>query len=273
MKNCTVQPLKLYGAGSLKNALNEIAQSFTIQYRIPIETQFGASGLLRDRIEQGEVVDIFASADMGHPTKLMMLGKSGPVVNFACNRLCAFVRGDLPVNSTNLLEFMLKPDIRLGTSTPQADPSGDYAWEIFRKCDRLSPGSFAILDRKALCLTGGRNTSKPPKGSHIAAHFILETQQADIFLTYFTAALTARQMGIPLRVVQFPPALAVTGTCGMTLLTEAQPATSLLAMYILAPVGQAILAKFGFDVSLAMDGSSTSVSQEKVRSRSSGWPS
>jgi len=38
----------------------------------------------------------------------------------------------------------------LGASTPKADPSGDYAWAVFRQIDGLRPGSFETLDRKAL---------------------------------------------------------------------------------------------------------------------------
>ena len=35
-----------------------------------VATEFGASGLLRESIENGEKAHIFASADVGHPTRL-----------------------------------------------------------------------------------------------------------------------------------------------------------------------------------------------------------
>ena len=49
---------------------------------------------------------------------------------------------------------MLDPATKLDPKTPKADPSGVYAWAVFRKVDQLQPGSFAKLDQKALKLTG-----------------------------------------------------------------------------------------------------------------------
>src|SRR5262245_31124587 len=92
---------------------------------------------------------------MEHPQALATAGKSGPVVLFARNRLCALVRPGLAVESATILDRMLDANVKLGTSTPRADPSGDYAWEVFRKADSLRPGAFAVLAGKALQLTGG----------------------------------------------------------------------------------------------------------------------
>src|SRR5271166_3958744 len=79
----------LHAAGSLRAAMTDIARAFTAAYGIRVETVFGSSGLLRQRFEQGETGDVFASADMGNPLKLMEEGKAGPVVLFARNQLCA----------------------------------------------------------------------------------------------------------------------------------------------------------------------------------------
>jgi len=77
---------------------------------------------------------------MEHPQALATAGKSGPVVLFARNRLCALARPGLAVEPATLLDRMLDANVKLGTSTPRADPSGDYAWEVFRKADRLTRG-------------------------------------------------------------------------------------------------------------------------------------
>ena len=53
-------------------------------------------------------------------------------------------------------------DLKLGTSTPRADPSGDYAWEVFRKADAIRPGAFATLSHKALQLTGAPSSVTAP---------------------------------------------------------------------------------------------------------------
>jgi molybdate transport system substrate-binding protein len=81
--------VRLYAAGSLRAALTAITDRFTAQYLIPVRLEFGASGLLRERLERGEPADVFAPANMEHPLALATQGKAGPVVLFARNELCA----------------------------------------------------------------------------------------------------------------------------------------------------------------------------------------
>lgn len=52
---------------------------------------------------------------------------------FARNKLCAIAQVDMEVNTDNLLDKLLDNNIRLGTSTAKADPSGNYAWEVFSR--------------------------------------------------------------------------------------------------------------------------------------------
>ena len=118
--------------------------------------------------------------------------KSGPVIRFARNRLCALVRAGLKVDSANLLEYMLDPGVKLGTSTPKADPSGDYAFEVFAKSDAIRPGAQAVLANKALQLTGGAGSETPPPGRTVYGWHVAE-RRAEIFLTYCTNAVVAQK--------------------------------------------------------------------------------
>ena len=104
---------------------------------------------------------------------------SGPVVLFARNRLCALVRPGLSVTRETLLERMLDPQVKLGTSTPKADPSGDYAFEAFRKAEASAEARTA-LEAKALQLTGGAASAAPPAGRSPYGWHIAEGR-ADIF--------------------------------------------------------------------------------------------
>src|SRR5215813_9379426 len=131
----SAETIQLYAAGSLKLALTEIAQSYETATGNKVESKYGASGLLKNEISSGAKADVFASANMEHPQALHNEKKSGPVIRFARNALCALVRPGLKVDSTNLLELILDPAVKLGTSTPRADPSGDYAYEVFRKAE------------------------------------------------------------------------------------------------------------------------------------------
>ena len=134
---------------------------------------------------------------------------------------------------------------RLGTSTPRADPSGDYAWEVFRKADRLRPGAFAALEKKTLQLTGGPNAPSAPPGRTIYGALVAEGK-ADIFLTYCTSAREAQTQNSSQQIVPLPVELAVGADYGLTVLNGSSPQAYELAMFILSIDGQRVLAKHGF---------------------------
>lgn len=235
------QTVQLYAAGSLRAALTEVVAAFGGG----VEGKFGPSGTLKDEIAGGARADLFASANMAHPQALAAAGRSGPVVLFARNRLCALARSDLAVTTATLLERMLDAGVKLGTSTPKADPSGDYAWEVFRKADALKPGAFALLDKKALQLVGGPASPAPPPG-RTAYGALVAQGAADLFLTYCTNARAAQAEEPGQQVVALPEALTVGADYGLTVMREASATAHRLALFILSRDGQAILARHGF---------------------------
>jgi len=90
---------------------------------------------------------VFASADNDHPQRLARQGGlGGPSSALVRNTLCALTSEQIDATPATLLATLLRPDVRLGTSTPKADPSGDYSWEMFRKADQISPDAFAALE-------------------------------------------------------------------------------------------------------------------------------
>ena len=251
--------VRLYAAGSLKAALTDAARAFTIARGVKVEAVFGPSGLLREQLEAGQAAGgggVFVSADLKNPLMLERDGKAGPVVLVARNRLCALARPGLPVTSETLLDAMLDPAIKLGTSTPKADPSGDYAWEVFRKAEALRPGSRERLEGKALKLVGGPESAKPPEGVTAYAWHVREGR-ADLFLTYCTSARTATTEMPGAKVVDLPPDLATGAEYGLTVLKSADDKGegASLAFFLLSPEGQNILAKQGFDSPLLPRGS------------------
>jgi molybdate transport system substrate-binding protein len=157
----------LHAAGSLRDTLTDVAKAFETSGGGRVRQKYGASGTLRDTIASGEHAEVFASANMAHPQSLAQAGKAGPVVLFARNRLCALVKPGLAVTADNLLERMLSADIKLGTSTPKADPSGDYAFEVFGKAEAINAGSRATLEQKARQLTDGATSAQPPDGRSV----------------------------------------------------------------------------------------------------------
>ena len=89
-----VPAFPVYAAGSLRAALSQVAQDYQARTGQAVELSFGASGLLRERLEKGEPAQLFASADMEQPQRLAAGGA-------------------------------WQPQVRVGTSTPRSDPAGD----------------------------------------------------------------------------------------------------------------------------------------------------
>lgn len=242
-------PVRIHAAGSLKQAMGELVQAFSERTGTPVEPTFAPSGLLRQRIEDGEQTDVFASANMAHPEKLADQGKGGPVVLFTRNRLCALAQGNVTLTPDSMLDVLLRDDIRVGTSTPGADPSGDYAWTMFERAGEVREGATEQLKDKSLQLTGGPDSPEPPTGRHKYA-WVMDSDKADVFLTYCTNTVAARREVDSLQVVQLPESLAVGADYGLSILTPENPRAVRLAAFILSPAGQGILADYGFDTPL-----------------------
>jgi molybdate transport system substrate-binding protein len=241
------EQVNLYAAGSLKAALGEVTKAFEKAGNTTVHSEFGPSGILLQRIEKESKAHVFASANMEHPQSLVNKGKGGPVVLFARNNLCALAQPGLNVPSTKLLEVMLDPKVRVGISTPKADPAGDYAWELFLKAGKFKPGSFELLSSKALQLTGGTDSAKAPEGRNQYG-WVMEENKADIFLTYCTNAVLAQKEVPKLQIVQIASELAVGADYGLIVLDGAPVEAWHLAMFILGVEGQKILASYGFVV-------------------------
>jgi molybdate transport system substrate-binding protein len=232
--------LRIYAAGSLRDAFTAIIQGFPGNVEPPV---FGPAGLLREKIEHGAPADILASADMAQPRKLAHAGQ--PVIMFTRNRMCALGRGNLGLTADNLLERMLDPAVRVATSTPGADPSGDYAWALFARADALHPGAQALLQAKALTLFGGPNTP-PPVAGHGATASIFLAGRADIVLGYCSGSAAVMKDIPGLVSVAVPASLSVGPAYGMVVLSD-QPLAARFALFVMSEQGQAILQQFGFD--------------------------
>jgi molybdate transport system substrate-binding protein len=244
------QALKIYSAGSLRAPLTEITKAYTAAYGTPVEIVFGASGALGKRLAEGEVADLFTSADRGGPEMLTNVGKATPTVTFARNHLCAIARPGLKATSASILPTILNPSVRISTSNPQDDPGGAYTFAMFKRADSVQPGSRATLEAKVLKIGNGPGLVAVPPGTNNTVAWLIAEKQIDVFLSYCTNGHQAEAALPGITTVELPPSLAVTASYGMTVLTAARPEASRLAMFILSPTGQKILADNGFDAPL-----------------------
>jgi len=238
------EPLHVYAAGSLKAAMTTLITLSGLPAGSIAPPVYGPAGLLRGRIEKGEPADLFASADLAQPRRLAAAHPGRPVILFAHNSMCALVRDSLHPTPANLLDLMLKLEVKIATSTPGADPSGDYAFAVFARAEALHPGAKAILEAKAQQLMGGPKTPAPLPGQGVIPS-LFASFATDVVLSYCTGAAEVVHEVPGVVSIPLPPALTVTPAFGLVVLSD-NPLADRLALFILSEPGQAILANYGF---------------------------
>ncbi|QJT83089.1 substrate-binding domain-containing protein [Kosakonia sp. MUSA4] len=231
--------LTVLAAGSLKRAFTPLLAAFSEQTGIAVEAGFGPAGLLRERIEAGERCALFASANTAHPQALVDARRARAIQVFAANALSLTVRSAAP--QVDWLTLLADPTLRLGTSTPGCDPSGDYTWQLFAHLDTLKPGLGEQLRQRAQPLVGGRDSLTVP-AKEIASAWLIREGFADMFIGYqhYTTLLAAER---DVRVVDIPPAHNIRCNYALALLEE--PAAPLM-QFIVGSQGQACLRAAGF---------------------------
>ncbi len=242
----TAETLQVFGAGSLTNAFTDLLRRFPNGADEVLKPEFGPSGLMRKRIEGGAAVDLFASADMDHARRLAQGYPPRQVIHFTRNSLCALSRPSLELTPANVLAKLLDPAVRLATSTPGADPGGDYAWAVFARAEAVRPGAKATLEAKAQVLVGGGERTPllvPGKGA-VAGVFL--TERADVMLGYCSGVAAVKAEVPELVAIPLPAELAVGPAYGMVLL-NAKPVTLRFAAFVMSEEGQSLLTRHGFD--------------------------
>ncbi|MEO8487137.1 MAG: molybdate ABC transporter substrate-binding protein [Betaproteobacteria bacterium] len=131
------QPVTVFAAASLTNALEEVGAAWKAPGRAPVRFSFAASSTLAKQIEQGAPADLFASADeqwMDYLVERRLVDASSRR-DFAANRLVLIVPADKPAT------IDLKPGIdyanlfageRIATGDPAHVPVGRYAEQALK---------------------------------------------------------------------------------------------------------------------------------------------
>jgi molybdate transport system substrate-binding protein len=239
----------VYAAGSLRAAFVQIARDHEAAHPgARVQLVFGASGLLKDRLQSGEKADVFASANMEHPQALAQAGRAQAVQRFARNALCALAGPGFSLQGQTLVQRLLDPAVRVGTSTPKADPSGDYAFAMFERIESSGlgqPGSAARLKARALQLTGGPTSPPPPVDRNVYAA-LMTAGAADVFITYCTNAALARQEAPQLQSLAIDERVNVSASYGLAVITPPSDAGRRFADFVLSQPAQQRLAALGF---------------------------
>jgi molybdate transport system substrate-binding protein len=240
----SAEPLKVYSAGSLRGALGEIFAARGLTSADQVQSTFGSAGTLRRRLEAGEPADLFLSADMAAPLRLFQShhGKLAPIA-FARNTMCVMGSKALGLSAANALDLMLAPDVKLATSLPGADPSGDYALGVFKLAEKVQPGAETRLTAKASHPFGGTTPLVPLEG-HTAIGSLFIEKKIDLLLSYCSGASDLTKDVPDIVAVPVPASLDPKPAYGLAILSD-NPTAAQLALFILSQDGQAILQRHG----------------------------
>jgi len=236
--------LVVYGAGSLREAIGQIASAFGGAQGLTVRTEFGPSGHMRERIEKGEHVDLFTSADVGHARKLVDEGRASVMAVFVRNTVCLLSPAKFGATTDTLIDKLLAPGARIGVSPPKVDPLGDYTLKLFQLIDRIRPGSAAAMQARAIVLDTLPG-APPPKSGDTDVDAILDGR-VDASIVYCSGRDRYARLLPNASLVEFPAGLRVGPEYGLAVLKDAQPAAALLALRILSPEGQKIMVDRGF---------------------------
>jgi molybdenum ABC transporter molybdate-binding protein len=234
---------RIFAAGSLRQALNDITGAYQQSGGQRYVPTYGPSGKLRQEIEQGNVPEIFASAAIEHTEALFKAGKLRSNLVLTRNQLCLMAAPGITLAPDKLVDIILDPALKLGTSTPKADPSGDYAWELFRNIDKLRPGAYAKLDAKALKLVGGEFNPAVAESAYPA---IFRDGKANVFITYCTNAVETAAVIPGLTWARFPEQINVAAVYGIGVGVNAGKEADAFVAFATAPEGRRIFDRYGF---------------------------
>ena len=235
---------RIFAAGSLRLAMSELIETYAATGGQRFEPVYGPSGALRKQIENGDVPEIFASASPEHTEALHQAGIMRQASMFAHNSLCLMARPGISLDRQNMIDLVLDPKIRLGTSTPISDPAGDYTWQLFREVDKQRPGAFKTLSEKALQLTG---IEVDKKQKTLPYAVIFQENKADVFISYCTNAAATAKAVQGLSWLRFPDDVNNSGTYAVSASVNAPPEAERFIAFILSPEGKRVLVKYGFN--------------------------
>jgi molybdate transport system substrate-binding protein len=210
----------------------QIATSFGQAHGVTVATQFGPSGRMRKRIEKGEHVDVFTSADLGHARKLVDDGRASVMAVFARNTICLLSPAAFGAATDTAFDRLLAPGVRVGVSPPKIDPLGEYTVRLFQVAERLRPGSGAILQARAVVLDTPPGSS-PPKSGDTDTDAILNGR-VEASIVYRSGRDRYARLLPSAKLIEFPAELWVGPEYGLAMMKDARPGALMFALTILS---------------------------------------
>ncbi len=228
--------LTVFAAASLTDAFTEIGQNFDAAHPgLTTTFNFAGSQALRTQIEEGAVVDVFASANTKEMETLItgMLVPADTAQIFLTNQLLVILPADNPANIQSL-EDLKTPGLKLILAAEEV-PAGKYARQALENLNTLYGSDYK--DNVLANVVSNEDNVK-----QVVAK--IQLGEADAGIVYISDAIAAPE----LKTIEIPADYNIIAQYPIAVLTNA-PQADLAAEfigYVLSPEGQAILQKWGF---------------------------
>jgi molybdate/tungstate transport system substrate-binding protein len=289
--------LIVLGAGTLATPFTQEIAAFKQQNPgVTVNSHFGASADDVKAITQlGEPADVLGVADYSLiPSEMFSAGGKSYAswyVGFVSNQITfAYTthgKGAKQLTSSNWYKVLAEPGVRIGRSTPAADPSG---YQILQAL-KLAQSYYHDPTLSASVLKNSPSSSEAETETSLLG--ALQSGQIDYLAIYRSDALQnhLKYINLPPQISLSDPALAksyatvsVQGPSGMVtgkpiiygLTVPSNAANSALGeqfvAFVLSPKGQAIMRANGFVVISPALASSTSAIPTSLSSLTQPWP-
>ncbi len=227
------EPLTIFAAASLKNALDDVAAEWKKTGAAAPVASYASSSVLAKQIEHGAPADIFISADKQWMDYLTQKAMVGPAHDLLGNRLTLICGKDNPLKIAIKPHFELAKalgDGRLSVGDPSNVPAGIYAKEALTKL-----GVWDSVEAKLA-----------PAADVRAALVLVSRGEAPLGIVYETDAKVEPKVRIagvfpedthtPIR---YPVAIVT---------TSHHPDAGKFIAFLDGPAAKAIFTKYGFEV-------------------------
>jgi molybdate transport system substrate-binding protein len=175
------QTITVAAAADLQFALGQITSDYQKQHsNIAVRVSYGSSGNLFTQIDNGAPFDLFLSADIDFPRKLIEQKKAvaDSLFSYAIGRVVVWVPNGSPIDVEKLgIEALLNPSIRkIAIANPEHAPYGRAAVAAMK--------TLGVYDKVSDKLVLGENIAQ-------AAQFV-ESGAADIGLIALSLAVSPK---------------------------------------------------------------------------------
>ena len=237
----TSQPVTVAAAADLKFAFADLSRDFQQQTHYTLRVTYGSSGNFFAQITNGAPFDVFLSADVAYPEKLIQAHAAvpGSLVRYARGALVLWIAPGVPVDpSKDGYGVLLSPSVRkVAIANPHHAPYGRAAEASLKKA-----GLYAKISPK---LVMGENIAQ-------TAQFVeYGNAQAGIIALSLVRSgrpVAGKLWDIPMD--SYPP---INQAAVLLLHGQSSPAARAFLHYLSTPSARTIFQRYGFKLPAAED--------------------